>query len=83
MPIGADLVLHEEPDPEFVRNFGPTLGRVIARTARRWNTPLAIPLMDLRLEKADLLARIGVSAQDADAFHFTAPLDDATGCALR
>jgi hypothetical protein len=78
MPVGADLVLHEEPDPESVRNNGPALGRVIERTARRWNTPLAIPLMDLRLEKADLLARIGVSVQDADAFHFTAPLDAAT-----
>jgi hypothetical protein len=78
MPIGADLVLHEEPDSESVRNHGPALGRVIERTARRWNTPLAIPLMDLRLEKADLLARIGVSAHDADAYHFTAPLDDAT-----
>ncbi len=78
MPIGADLVLHEEPDPESVRNDGPALGRIVERTARRWNTPLAIPLMDLRLEKADLLARTGVSAQDADAYHFTAPLDDAT-----
>ncbi len=78
MPIGADLVLHEELDPESVRNNGPALGRVIERTARRWNTPLAIPLMDLRLEKADLLARIGVPVQDADAFHFTALLEAAT-----
>ncbi len=82
MPVGADLVLHEESDAENVRNNGPALGRVIERTARRWNTPLAIPLMDLRLEKADLLARIGVPAQDADAYHFTAPLDDATLAAL-
>lgn len=82
MPIGADLVLHEEPNPESVRNNGAVLGPVIARTARRWNTPLAIPLMDLRLEKIDLLARIGVSSEDADAFHFTAPLDDSTMAAL-
>lgn len=82
MPVGADLVLHQEPDPENVRNNGAALGRVIKRTARRWSTPLAIPLMDLRLEKIDLLARIGVSAKDADAFHFTAPLDDATLLAL-
>jgi Uroporphyrinogen decarboxylase (URO-D) len=82
MPVGADLVLHEQPDPENVRNDGPALGRVIKRTARRWNTPLAIPLMDLRLEKIDLLARIGVSAKDAESYHFTAPLDDATLIAL-
>lgn len=82
MPIGADLVLHEESDPENVRNNGAALGRVIERTARRWNSPLAVPLMDLRLEKTDLLARIGVSARNADAFHFNAPLEDATLAAL-
>jgi hypothetical protein len=76
MPIGADLVLNEESDPDTVRNQGDALGRVIEKTAARWKTPLAIPLMDLRLEKIDLLARIGVSAKDAEAFHFTAPLDD-------
>lgn len=78
MPIGTDLVMHEESEPEKVRNDGLALGRVIERAARRWETPLAVPLMDLRLEKADLLAMAGVSAADAEAFHFTAPLDDAT-----
>jgi hypothetical protein len=76
MPIGTDLVLNEEREPEKVRLDGAALGQVVARSARRWKTPLAIPLMDLRLEKADLLARFGVSADDAEAFHFTAPLDD-------
>jgi hypothetical protein len=78
MPIGADLVLHEEPKPEKARNNGAALGRVIERTALHWNTPLAIPLMDLRLEKIDLLAPAGVSAAEAEKFHFTAPLDEAT-----
>ncbi len=78
MPIGADLLLHEEPDPQRARNDGVALGRVIEKTAARWKTPLAFPLMDLRLEKFDLLARIGVSPADAEKFQFTAPLDDAT-----
>ena len=78
MPIGADLVLHEEPDPEQARNDGAALGRVIEKTARRWATPLAIPLMDLRLEKADLLACAGVAAYDAEKFHFTSRLDEPT-----
>jgi len=82
MPVGADLVLHEEVDPEFSRNNGAALGRVIERTARRWKTPLAIPLMDLRLEKIDLLARIGVSQKDAEIFQFTSPLDRSTLAAL-
>lgn len=77
MPIGTDLVMHEESEPEKIRNNGAALGRVIERAARRWETPLAVPLMDLRLEKIDLLALAGVSAKDAETFHFTSPLDEA------
>jgi hypothetical protein len=82
MPIGVDLVLHEERDPESVRNDGLALGCVIEKTARRWNTALAVPLMDLRREKIDLLARIGMKATDAEKFQFTSTLDEATLAAL-
>lgn len=74
IPIGTDLVLHEEPDPEMARIDGPALGRVIERSARRWQTSLAIPLMDLRLEKIDLLSLSGVHESETDKFHFSAPL---------
>ncbi len=76
MPIGTDLVMHEESEPEKLRNDGPALGRVIERAARRWGTPLAVPLMDLRLEKIDLLALAGVSATEAESYHMGAPLDE-------
>jgi len=82
MPVGADLTLHEEPDPELARNDGAALGRVIERTARRWNIPLAIPLMDLRLEKTDLLARAGIPASETEKYHFNSPLDESTLNAL-
>jgi hypothetical protein len=82
MPIGADLTLHEDPDPEKARNNGAALGRVIERTARHWRTPLAIPLMDLRLEKTDLLACAGISAAATEKFHFTAPLDESAVASL-
>jgi hypothetical protein len=82
MPVGADLVLHEEPDPEASRNHGAALGRVIERTARRWQTPLAIPLMDLCLEKIDLLTRIGIPLKEAESYHFSSSLDDSTLTAL-
>ncbi len=78
MPIGTDLVLHEEPEPEKARNDGLALGRVIEKAARRWRTPLAIPLMDLRLEKIDLLALAGISEAQSDTFHFSKPLEPAT-----
>jgi hypothetical protein len=35
MPIGADLVLNEEAEPEKARNDSTALGRVIEREARR------------------------------------------------
>jgi uroporphyrinogen-III decarboxylase len=70
MPIGADLELHEEPDPEAVKFDAVRLGRVVERTARRFRTPLAFPLMDLTLEKADLLAAFGIPQDEAAGYHF-------------
>lgn len=77
MPIGADLMMHEESEPEKVRRDGAALGRVIERTARHWGTPLAVPLMDLRLEKTNLLALTGVAASAAETFQFASPLSEA------
>jgi uroporphyrinogen-III decarboxylase len=70
MPIGADLVLHETPDPEGCKYDAARLGAVVASAARRYRTPLAFPLMDLTLEKADLLSYLGVPSADVDLFHF-------------
>jgi len=77
LPIGADLVLHEQPDPGSARLDPVRLGGVIERAARRYRTPLAFPLMDLRLEKSDLLSALGVPPEQIDAFHFSAPPSDA------
>jgi len=73
MPIGADLTLHETPDPEAVKNDAVALGKVVEQTAQRYRTPLAFPLMDLTLEKIDLLAYLGVPAEQAELYHFPAP----------
>ena len=73
MPIGADLVLHETPDPEGCKYDAARLGEVVASAARRYHTPLAFPLMDLTLEKADLLSHLGVPVADVDLFHFDKP----------
>jgi len=73
MPVGADLLLHEQPDPEQVLLEAERLGRVVEAAALRYRTPLAFPLMDLRLEKADLLGFCGVPDVDIDAYHFQQP----------
>lgn len=75
-PIGTDLVLAEQPDPQAVRRDGRRLGKVITLAAKRFRTPLAVPLMDLRLEKADLLGLLGVPETEVETFHFSEPPAD-------
>jgi hypothetical protein len=70
MPIGADLVLQQYPDPEDILTDGARLGRVLAETARVFRTPLAVPHMDLELEKHVLLSLLDVPEADIAKFHF-------------
>ncbi len=82
MPIGADLVLHEQADPEAILADGARLGRVLELTARRLRVPLALPHMDLELEKHALLGKLGVADSERAQYHFTA-ITDATFATLR
>ena len=73
MPLAVDLVLHDEtsaPDIERVVCNGEELGRVVVRAARRFGVPLAIPHMDLRLEKELLLQGLQLGSGAPPAFHF-------------
>lgn len=73
MPLGTDLVLHEHPDADAIRRDGERLGKIIVEAARRYHTPLAIPQMDLTLEKAAIVELLGI-ADGGGEFHFaTAP----------
>jgi uroporphyrinogen-III decarboxylase len=77
MPIGTDLLLHEQADPEAVMHDGARLGEVVVAAARRYGTPLAMPLMDLRIEKAALLRAMNVADAEIDGWHFSkTPADD-------
>ena len=71
MPIGTHLVLHTHADPEAIVRDGARLGGVVVEAAERFATPLAVPLMDLTLEKTALLAACGVPAAQIDSFHFS------------
>ena len=70
VPIGTDLVLHEQPGAEETIRDARRLGQVMECAARRYAAPLAFPLMDLRLEKADLLRILGVAEPEVETFHF-------------
>jgi uroporphyrinogen-III decarboxylase len=76
MPIGADLVLREHADHEGVVLDGRRLGKVVAEAARAYRTPLAIPLMDLQVEKAQLLAGMGVPEAVRHTHHLTSYIGD-------
>ena len=71
MPIGADLVLHDQPDPEACKYDAELLGAVVEAAARRYRTRFAFPLMDLTLEKLDLVQFLGVSEAQVGLFHFS------------
>ena len=77
MPIGTHLVLHEHADHEAIMLDGARLGAVVEEAARRFRVPLAIPVMDLTLEKEALLLAHGIASDAIDPFHFSeAPGDD-------
>jgi uroporphyrinogen-III decarboxylase len=73
MPIATHLVLHEKDDPEGVLLSGERMAEVMAETARRFASPLALPVMDLSLEKDFMLRAMGIAAADAAGYHFHAP----------
>ena len=74
MPIGSDLVLHEHTDAEAILSDGVRLGKVLEETAYRFETPLALPHMDLELEHYNLLEMLDVPRADIAKFHFAGSL---------
>lgn len=82
MPIATDLVLHGKSNAAAILLDGDALGAVVAETARRFHTPLAVAHMDLELEKAAMLAALGVAPGDVDSFKFTEPPADAVVAGL-
>ena len=71
MPIGSDLLLHEHANAQEILADGLQLGRVLEDTAYRFETPLAVPHMDLELEKHVMLEMLGVPRDAIAKFHFT------------
>ena len=73
MPIGTHLELHTHTDPDAVVLDAERLASVITGTAERFGTPLAMPLMDLALEKDALVLACGEPRRKVDGYHLTAP----------
>lgn len=71
MPIGTHLVLHGHADAKAIELDGRRLGEVVLEAADRFGTPLAVPLMDLTLEKEALLLACGLPETEVERHHFT------------
>ena len=70
-------MLHEKEDCDTIVKDGERLGMVIEETSRRFDTPLALPLMDLRIEKSASLEAMGIPANTIEKYHFRdAPTPD-------
>ncbi|MCC6681960.1 MAG: hypothetical protein IT445_13755 [Phycisphaeraceae bacterium] len=74
MPIGTDLLLHEQPDAEAVLLDGDRLGKLTAAAAARYGTMLAVPLMDLRIEKQAIGRALGMAEMDIETMMISQPL---------
>ncbi|HNX52111.1 MAG TPA: uroporphyrinogen decarboxylase family protein [Pontiellaceae bacterium] len=70
LPIGTHLILHEKANHDTIIHHGDQLGAVMIEAAQYYKSPLAIPLMDLTLEKEAILAILGVPAEEREKFHF-------------
>ncbi|MEI8094286.1 MAG: uroporphyrinogen decarboxylase family protein [Spirochaetales bacterium] len=70
LPVATHLVLHEKSDPEAILLDGKRLAEVMLETARRFDSPLALPIMDLTLEKDVMLRTMGVAAAAIPTYHF-------------
>jgi len=70
LPIITHMVLHEKEDPDSILLDGERLAAVMLEAAERFNNPMALPVMDLTLEKDILLQTMGVPADATAAFHF-------------
>ena len=77
LPIITHMVLHEKEDPEAILLDGERLAAVMLEAAERFDNPMALPVMDLTLEKDILLQTMGVPAEQTAAFHFDAAPDAA------
>lgn len=76
MPIGTDLVLHEKDDVPGILVDGYRLGQVVEEAARRYRTPLAVPHMDLMIEKTALLELLDIPSAQIPTHHFSEPPSD-------
>ena len=70
MIFGTGLILEEKPDYSEILNDGKRLGEIFVEAADRFKCPVALPLMDLSIEKSELLNLLGITEKDVFRFNY-------------
>lgn len=76
MVLATDMVLKEKANHEELLNDGDELGKIILESANRYDLPLALPFMDLSLEKEWLLILLSIEKSKIGKYHFDENLDE-------
>jgi uroporphyrinogen-III decarboxylase len=78
MPLTVDMTLVKHPDSAAILLDGERLGKVVEENAKWLGVPLAIPRMDLELEKLQLLDFLKIQVEEPGKFHFEKPPEQST-----
>ena len=77
MPLAVDLFVHHLSSPERVEHDPEEMARVMVAAAQEMCTPLAVAPMDLRVERAALMAWLGAADPEDEKTHLHDPLSPA------
>ena len=76
MIFGADLVIKSNKDYQKILNNGEKLGQCIIESTQKYSSPLALPYMDLKLEKEFLLNILDIPSEMVEKFQFENNISD-------
>jgi len=77
IPMATHLVLSEKENPEALHLDGIALGNVVEEANKRFGSKLAIPVMDLTIEKHTLVNILAPEVNAPGIFHFSTPPTEA------
>jgi len=70
MPLATGFLLAEQANATVIVKDGELLGQIIVDSVERFHTPLALPPMDLNLEKFALCRQLGLEEKKWERFQF-------------
>ncbi len=76
MAFGADLVIKSKENHDQILKDGKELGKCIIEATEKYSAPLALPYMDLKIEKEDMLNLLEIPPKEIEKFHFESGIDD-------